>query len=101
MGNFSNRIPIRPVDEPAEMVKQKSSEVDFNDNEARVAWTNAFIQEEGFKSVVEALVKWEGTEDQIGFFDLKQLNFMITLVKVFLISAFTSANESQNFKLEK
>jgi hypothetical protein len=90
MGNFANVIPIRPVDQPDEENKEKNQEVDFDNRNAKEAWTSAFIKEDGFKSVVDALINWDCKEETMGIFDLKQLNFMITLVRIFLISAFSS-----------
>jgi hypothetical protein len=98
MGNFNNVIPIRPVDTSS---KEQNQEVDFTDSEARAAWTTAFVSEDGFKNVVEALLKWNCEAETIGIFDLKQLNFLVTLVKVFLVSAFSQTDGDQDFKLER
>jgi hypothetical protein len=71
MGNFKNVIPIRPVDQPESTDEEHNQEVNFNDSEARAAWTTAFVCEDGFKSVVEALLKWDCKGETIGIFDLK------------------------------
>ena len=47
------------------------------------------------------MLKWNCEGESMGIFDLKQLNFLVTLVKVFLVSAFSQTGGEQDFKLER
>jgi len=100
MGNFKNTIPIKAMKELNEAEK---GGVDFSGKEQKEKWTNAFITEGGFESVVEALMNFEldkimTVENKGRIFDLKSLGFLITLLKVFMIQAF-EANSAADFSL--
>jgi hypothetical protein len=76
--------------------------VNFNDQASKDKWMTAFVEEGGFQYVVNALLNYDmSLVDKDGKqrnFDLKDLSFLMTLMKVFLMAAF-EANSEQKFDM--
>lgn len=87
-GTMKVVIESRPVSQTTAEQEPQAKECDFNDKEMKEAWTNAFLNEGGFKYVCNALLNYDlaliNSESNDKVFDHKHIGFMMTLTKVFL-----------------
>jgi hypothetical protein len=87
---------------PAEKAGAEGSEVNFNDQASKDKWMTAFVEEGGFLYAMQALLNYDmalvGKDGKQRSFDLKDLSFLMTLMKVFLLGAFESKSE-MDYKL--
>jgi hypothetical protein len=87
---------------PAEKAGAEGSEVNFNDQASKDAWMTAFVEEGGFQYALKALLNYDmalvSKDGKQRNFDLKDLSFLMTLMKVFLLGAFESKSD-MDYKL--
>ena len=103
MGRWKNPIYIRPVlhgFSPLSLNANPSAGghfVDFNNMANKDKWMTAFIEEGGFQYVVTALFNYDlsriAKDGNKREFDLKDLSFLMTLMKIFLLAAFEAESE--------
>lgn len=104
MGRWKNPIFMRPVHHGGLGAISLTSNpsvgghfVDFNNMANKDKWMTAFIEEGGFQYVVTALLNYDmsrvGKDGNKREFDLKDLSFLMTLMKIFLLAAFEAESE--------